>query len=299
MGSATEFGFTAAWRVVRALPTGVTWPFFATAATVAARRRGRGVRRLAANLRRVVGPEMPERQLDALVRRAMRSYTRYWQEAFKLPALTSAKVRDWFHLYGEDEMARVVADGRGMVIALPHGGNWDAAGAWVAAKGWPITTVQERLKPEGVFEQFLEFRRKLGMEIIPLTGGERPPLDMLIDRLKDGVVVPLLADRDLTSRGVEVTFFGGRAKMPPGPAILALRSGAPLYVAHMWYEPGRPVAELDGPIEMPADGPLDTRVRELTQRIADRLEAGIARHPEDWHMLQRIWLTETAATSAA
>jgi phosphatidylinositol dimannoside acyltransferase len=107
--------------------------------------------------------------------------------------------------------------------------------------------------------------------------------------------VPLLADRDLSHRGVDVHFFGGRTRMPPGPALLALRTGAPLYVAHMWYEPDRPVAQLDGPIEIPADGPLDARVREVTQRVADRLAAGIARHPEDWHMLQRVWLTTEQA----
>jgi phosphatidylinositol dimannoside acyltransferase len=176
------------------------------------------------------------------------------------------------------------------VIALPHAGNWDAAGAWVAAQGWPITTVAERLKPEGVYERFLAFRRSLGMEIIPLTGGGRPPLDILADRLRAGAAVPLLADRDLSSRGVEVRFFGGRTRMPPGPALLALRTGAPLYVAHLWYEPDRPVAQLDGPIEVPVDGPLDVRVREVTQRVADRLAEGIARHPADWHMLQRVWL---------
>jgi len=241
---------------------------------------------------------MPQKQLDALVRRAMRSYTRYWQEAFKLPAYSPAKVRDWFHLYGEEDLAAAVAAGRGVVIALPHAGNWDAAGAWVAAKGWPITTVAERL-PEGVYEKFLEFRRKLGMEIIPNTGGDRPPLDILADRLKEGAVVPLLADRDLSRRGVDVTFFGGPSRMPAGPALLALRTGAPLYVAHLWYEPDRPVAQFEGPIEPPVDGPLDARVRELTQRVADRLAEGIARHPADWHMLQRVWLTETTAVTPA
>jgi KDO2-lipid IV(A) lauroyltransferase len=187
----------------------------------------------------------------------------------------------------------------GTVIALPHGGNWDAAGAWVAANGWPITTVAERLRPERMYERFLEFRRGLGMEILPTTGGARPPIDVLAERVAAGSVVPLLADRDLSSRGVEVTFFGGRARMPPGPALLALRTGAPLYVAHMWYEPERPVAQLDGPIEMPADGPLAGRVREVTQRVADRLATGIARHPADWHMLQRLWLADAAVEPAA
>jgi phosphatidylinositol dimannoside acyltransferase len=295
MSKLVELGFSAAWRVVRVLPAGATWPVFAGAAAVAARRRGRGVERLAANLRRVVGPDLSEGELDALVRRATRSYARYWQEAFRLPAYTRAELGRRFHLYGHEMLAAAVETRTGAVIALPHGGNWDAAGAWVAAQGWPITTVAERLKPEGLYERFLAFRRSLGMEIIPLTGGERPPLDVLADRLGTGSVVPLLADRDLSSRGVEVRFFGGRTRMPPGPALLALRTGAPLYVAHMWYEPDRPVAQLDGPIEVPAGGPLDVRVQELTQRVADRLAAGIARHPEDWHMLQRVWLTTEEA----
>jgi phosphatidylinositol dimannoside acyltransferase len=297
MSGLAELGFSAAWRVVRTLPAGATWPVFAGAAAVAARRRGRGVARLAANLHRVVGPDLPDADLDALVRRAVRSYARYWQEVFRLPAYTREELGRRFHLYGHEQLAAAVEAGTGAVVALPHGGNWDAAGAWVAAQGWPITTVAERLKPEGVYERFLAFRRALGMEIIPLTGGERPPLEILAERLESGVgaVVPLLADRDLSHRGVDVRFFGGRTKMPPGPALLALRTGAPLYVAHMWYEPDRPVAQLDGPIEIPADGPLDVRVREVTQRVADRLAAGIARHPEDWHMLQRVWLTTEQA----
>jgi lauroyl/myristoyl acyltransferase len=303
VGSAVEMGFAAAWRVVRTLPAGATWPVFAGIAGVAARRRGAGVTRLAANLRRVVGPDLPERDMDALVRAAVRSYARYWQEAFRLPAYTRAELGRRFHLYGWEMLGDDVATGRGAVVALPHGGNWDAAGAWVAAQGWPITTVAERLKPEGLYERFLDFRRALGMEIIPLTGGDRPPLDILAERLGEGAVVPLLADRDLSSRGVEVRFFDGRTRMPPGPALLALRTGAPLYVAHMWYEPDRPVARLDGPIEVPVDGPLDVRVRELTQRVADRLAEGIARHPADWHMLQRVWLdpavTPTSAPASA
>jgi KDO2-lipid IV(A) lauroyltransferase len=138
------------------------------------------------------------------------------------------------------------------------------------------------------------------MEIIPTRGGERPPFEVLEEKLGQAYVVPLLADRDLSARGVEVEFFGGRTRMPAGPALLALRTGAPLYVAHMWYEPAGPRGELEGPLPVPdADaGPLDVRVRRLTQLIADRLAAGIARHPEDWHMLQRLWLDVPADTAA-
>ncbi|MEV4478154.1 phosphatidylinositol mannoside acyltransferase [Micromonospora coxensis] len=296
----TELGYVAGWRVVRALPRPVVAAAFRAGADRAHRAGGGGTARLRANLRRVVGPDLPEAELDDLVRRGLRSYARYWMEAFRLPALSRAEILAGFRLApaGVDQLSADVASGRGAVVALPHAGNWDAAGAWVAATGWPITTVAERLKPEGLYERFLAFRQGLGMEILPTHGGPRPAFDVLVDRLRTGTVVPLLADRDLSSRGIEVDFFGGRTRMPAGPALLALRTGAPLYVASMWYEPDAACASISGPLPLPDpdSAPLDARVRTVTQRIADGLAAGIARHPEDWHMLQRMWLDQRAAT---
>ncbi|MCX4473250.1 Phosphatidylinositol mannoside acyltransferase [Micromonospora sp. MW-13] len=292
----TELGYVAGWRLVRALPRPLVAAAFRAGADRAHRSGGAGTARLRANLRRVVGPELPEAELDDLLRRGLRSYARYWMEAFRLPALSRGQLLAGFRLApeGVDLLAADVAAGRGAVVALPHAGNWDAAGAWVAATGWPITTVAERLKPEGVYQRFLAFRRGLGMEILPTHGGERPAFDVLVDRLRAGTVVPLLADRDLSARGIEVDFFGARTRMPAGPALLALRTGAPLYVASLWYEPDAACASIEGPLPVPGEdsGPLDQRVRELTQRIADGLAAGIARHPEDWHMLQRMWLDQ-------
>ncbi|MET7866666.1 phosphatidylinositol mannoside acyltransferase [Micromonospora taraxaci] len=293
----TELGYVAGWRVVRALPRPLVAAAFRAGADRAHRRGGGGTDRLRANLRRVVGPELPDAELDDLVKRGLRSYARYWMEAFRLPSLSRTQILSGFRLDGAELLAADVAAGRGAVVALPHAGNWDAAGAWVAATGWPLTTVMERLKPEGVYERFIAFRESVGMEILPTHGGPRPAFDVLLDRLRAGAVVPLLADRDLSARGVEVDFFGGKTRMPAGPALLALHTGAPLYVASMWYEPDAACASLAGPLPVPGPevGPLDERVRSLTQLIADRLAAGIARHPEDWHMLQRMWLDQRAA----
>jgi lauroyl/myristoyl acyltransferase len=288
----TELGYGAAFRLVKAMPRGMAWPLFAGVAELGARRRGKGTVRLAGNLRRVVGPDLPDAEFDALLRKALRSYARYYLDAFQLPARSKQQILDGFQLHNRHLLADGVTAGKGVVVALPHSGNWDAAGAYVAASGWPISTVAERLKPESVYEQFLEFRRSLGMDIIPLTGGDRPPLEVLEDRLKAGAVVPLLADRDLTARGVEVEFFGGRTKMPAGPALLAIRTGAPLFTAISWFSAKRTECLIEGPIELPAEGALDVRVRATTQLIATVFERGIARHPEDWHMLQRLWLDE-------
>jgi KDO2-lipid IV(A) lauroyltransferase len=291
-GRLAEAGYAAGWRLVRGLPEPVAGAAFRAAADAACLRRGPAVRRLRANLHRVVGPDRSEAALDALLRAGLRSYARYWLEAFRLPGRSLAQLLTGFRLARGELLGQAVESGTGAVVALPHAGNWDAAGAWAAANGWPLTTVAERLRPEGLYERFLRFRQSLGMRIIPLRGGQRPPLELLEECLGKAHLVPLMADRDLSTRGIEVDFFGGVARMPAGPAILALRTGSPLYVVDMWYEDDAACGHLHGPLELPTDGPLDRRVRQLTQRIADQLADGIAAHPADWHMLQRLWLDD-------
>jgi KDO2-lipid IV(A) lauroyltransferase len=239
----------------------------------------------------VVGPDLPEADFQALVRDALRSYARYWMEAFRLPSLSREQILRGFRLDGHELLAAAHRAGTGAVVALPHAGNWDAGGAWVVANGLPLTTVAERLKPEGLYERFVAYRERLGMNIIPVQGGQRPPLEVLSDRVREAHIVPLLADRDLSARGIEVRFFGGRTRMPAGPAILALRTGAPLFVVSLWYEGEAGRGRVHGPLPVPTEGALDQRVRLLTQQIADELAAGIAAHPADWHMLQRVWLS--------
>ena len=282
-----EIGYAAGWRLVRAMPLTVARALFRAVADQAYRRNGPGTQRLRRNLARVV----PEADLERVVRDGLRSYARYWMEAFRLPSQTREQFLAGFGMSPDnyDQLKTAMADGRGVVLALPHLANWDAAAAWVVSNGWPMITVAERLKPEGVFRQFVAYREKLGMEVVPLTGGERPPLDVLADRLTQGYAVALLGERDLSRRGVEVTFLGGRTRMPAGPAILAIRTGAPLYAADLWFTETQTFCVLRR-ITPPTDGPLDVRVRRTTQMLADAYATGIAAHPQDWHMLQKMWL---------
>lgn len=296
-GLAADWGYAAGWGIVRALPRSAAWAVFRRAADRAARQRGPGTRRLERNLARVVGPEVSEDELRTLVREGLRSYARYWLEVFRLPTLSRAEVLRAFRLERDHLLGEAVTSGTGCVVALPHAGNWDVGGAYVVAKGWPLTTVAERLKPESLYRRFLAYRERLGMEIIPTSGGSRPPLEILAERVRAGHVVPLLADRDLSARGVEVTFFGGPTRMPAGPALLAIRTGAPLYVVSLWYEGELACGHVGGPVPVPGPeaGPLDARIRSLTQTIADHLAEGIAKHPADWHMLQKLWLDDGAS----
>jgi KDO2-lipid IV(A) lauroyltransferase len=282
----TELGFTAGWRLVRVLPLPVARALFNFAADRAYGKNGPGTQRLRRNLQHVV-PDLSE----DLVRDALRSYARYWMEAFRLPSQSRQQLLAGFGISTEhyDWIKTAMAEGKGLILALPHTGNWDAAAGWVSSNDWPMVTVAERLKPEAVFRQFVAYRESLGMEVIPLTGGERAPLDTLADRLLQGWMVCLLSDRDLSRGGVEVQFFGGRTRMPAGPAILAIRTGAPLYAVTLSFTDTQTYAVLR-PVKPPTEGPLDQRVKVTTQLLADAYAAGIAEHPQDWHMLQKLWL---------
>ena len=287
----TALGFAAGWRLVRALPQPIARTLFTTAADRAFKGNGPGTQRLRRNLRQGVGPAMPDADLDALVKAGLRSYARYWMEAFRLPSQSREQILDGFRVVQFDELKSVIGEGNGVILALPHTGNWDAAAAYMVSHGFPLVTVAERLKPEAVYEQFVAYREKLGMEVLPLTGGQRAPLDVLAEKADQGYVVALLGDRDLSARGVEVRFFGGRAKMPAGPALLALRTRAPLFAVDLSFTPTQCIAFLRR-IELPApdSAPMDARVKLVTQRLADAFAAGIAEHPQDWHMLQKLWL---------
>ena len=277
-GRASDASYAAGWALVRAMPEPVAVRLFDAGADLAARRGGKAVDRLRANLARVAPGQ-------DLTRDALRSYARYWREVFRLPVTPTERLVAGTVTRNEERTRALLASGRGVVFALPHSGNWDAAGAWFTATGVPFTTVAERLKPESLYDRFLEFRRSLGMEVLPLTGGERPPFEVLAERLQDGRAVCLMADRDLSARGVDVQLFGATARMPAGPATLALRTGAALVPVHLSFRPDGWLVDF-GPEVASSDVPT------MTQQLAAFFEAGIARHPADWHMLQRLWLDD-------
>ncbi|HUR13610.1 MAG TPA: phosphatidylinositol mannoside acyltransferase [Mycobacteriales bacterium] len=277
----TSGSFAGAWALVRGLPEPVARRLFDAGAELAAARGGRGVERLRTNLERVAPGE-------DLTRVALRSYARYWCEVFRLPRTDLGRLVDRTVTVGEDVMRAAVAAPQGCVLALPHSGNWDAAGAWLAGTGVPFTTVAERLKPESLYDRFVAFRESLGMEVLPLTGGERPPYDVLTERLQAGGTLCLMADRDLTPRGVDVEFFGATARMPAGPARLALDNGASLVPATLSFTPDGWEVAFHEPVP-------HTDLPTMTQALASAFERGIAAHPQDWHMLQRVWLDDLDA----
>src|SRR3954466_14806626 len=260
-------------------------------------RHGKGVQRLEANLRRGLGAGVEGHELRRGTHLAAPSYLRYWCEVFQLPRMPLSSIIARTHVVDEQLGRDPVASGRGTVFVLPHMGNWDSAGAWLAGTGAPFTTVAERLQPASLFERFVAFRESLGMEVIPLTGGERPPFAVLAERLRAGGTLCLLGDRDLTSTGIEVDFFGAPARMPAGPAALARDTGAALVPVTLWFWDNRGWGVRFHPEVQRADtGDRAEDIRTMTQSVADCFADGIRAHPQDWHMLQRVWVADLGTT---
>ncbi|MCU1640764.1 MAG: phosphatidylinositol mannoside acyltransferase [Nocardia sp.] len=290
----TDKAYAAGWALVRGLPEGAARRGFNAGADAAARRMNRKAHaghpnQLRRNLARVIG-STPEQVPDDLIRASMRSYARYWREAFRLQTMDHAGMVKSGQLFVDqaEHLEAALAAGRGAVLVLPHSGNWDMAGVWLVQNHGPFTTVQERLQPESLFERFVEYRESLGFEVFPLTGGEQPPFPQLAERLRQNRVVCLLGERDLTGKGVPVDFFGERTWMPAGPAKLAIETGAALIPVHCWNATDAQGREGWG---FKTEAALDVSggAAAATQLLADRFAANIAAHPADWHMLQPLW----------
>jgi len=239
------------------------------------------------NLRRV-DPNLTGPALERAVTETFRSYARYYEESFRLPGTSLEDLDAGFTEEGYDLVAEALKRGKGAIIALPHLGGWEWAGFWITrVKGHPVTAVVEELQPPALFEWFAGLRRSLGLDIVPLG----PAAGAATSRaLKANHVLALLCDRDLTGTGIEVSFFGEATTLPAGPATLALRTGAPILPAAIYFDgPSNRHAVVLPPLDTIRRGPLREDVARVTQDLAHALEDLIRRAPDQWHLLQPNW----------
>ena len=294
----TGVAYRLGWTLICRVPLAWASWVFAKAAGIAWRRQGPRVQVLEANLRRVLSwkygtDEVDGKELRALSRAALESYARYWLEAFRLPVTPVERLVSGMRFQGPNEatMFANLKAGRGVIIALPHMGNFDQAGVWVIAQGaGKFTTVAERLRPETLYESFLRYRRGLGFEVLPLTGGGSP-FGTLAHRLRAGGLVCLVSDRDLKESGVEVEMFGEKARIS-AVAALAVHTGAALMPTATWFEGDDWGARIYDEIPVPETGTRAEKVAAMSQQMAQVFTEAIAEHPQDWHMLQKVFTAD-------
>ena len=281
----SSWGYFVAWRILRWLPENFVYARANAVADYLVKRNGKSVARLRSNLARTQ-PNITALDLDLLVYSGMRSALRYWCDTFRFPDWSKERILGTVTFNDESILMDAIAAGKGAIVTLPHCGNYDHAAAYFCARGAKIVTVAEHLKPEKLFKKFMQYRSDFGMESLPLDGRVIPTL---MQRIRSGCVIALAADRDLSRSGIDVTFFGGPARMPAGPALLAIRTGAPLISAYVSYTPTGIHIDFTR-MEIPIEGTETQRVAALVQKSADLFAEGIAKYPQDWHMMQRIWI---------
>ena len=275
------------WKIVGWLPEKTAYSLFKRLAHYMYSKNGKSVRRLRTNYS-VVSPNLSPEELENLVVAGLESYMRYWCDTFRIHTWSPTRIQNNVTTTNDHFLRNPMKSGKGVVIALPHSGNWDHAGAYFCQEGIPLVTVAEILKPKKLFEKFLDYRQQMGFEVLGL---DARAFVTLIKRAREKRLIALVADRDLSSSGLEVNFFGKTAKMPAGPAVLAIKEEIPLVVAHVSYTPSGIHIDFHE-ILPPLAGSDEERIKETVQMIASTFEKGIAIHLEDWHMLQRIWIDE-------
>ena len=275
------------WKIVGILPEKSAYALFKQLAHRLYRKNGKSVRRLRSNLS-IVNPHLGSKELEELVLRGCESYLRYWCDTFRIHHWSRERIDSTVTFTNDHLLREPMRDGVGVIVALPHSGNWDHAGAYFCQEGIRLVTVAEVLKPERLFKKFLSYRERMGFEVLGL---DSRAFVTLLRRARERRLIALVADRDLSASGIEVSFFGRTAKMPAGPAVLAIKEGLPLVVAHVSYTERGIHIDFHS-IEVSRTGDESTDVASTVQRIASTFERGISEHPEDWHMLQRIWIEE-------
>ncbi|MDY6796640.1 MAG: phosphatidylinositol mannoside acyltransferase [Actinomycetota bacterium] len=240
------------------------------------------------NMRRALGPEASEREVKRTAPRACRYYAEYWVDILWLPTRTREYILERFVTIDEGFLIQALDRGRGVLIILPHYGSWEAGGVYMSSLG-PFAAVAEVLRPQELFDLFVDLRKGVGIEILPY---DRSPLtrDRMVEMLGDGYMLALLCDRDLKGTGVEVEFFGESTTLPPGPAVLARRSGAPIVCVNVRnLDDGTWVGKATSPIWVKDGDGRDRSIEDTMQEVAHRLEDLIRDDPAQWHMFMPCW----------
>ena len=277
-----------AWKLIALLPEISAYKLADYVSDRIYKKNGKGIKRLRGNYGRVM-PEYSPQKLEELTKLGMRSYLRYWFDTFRLSKWSKNRIISTTQVIRENLLRDPIQSKQGCIVALPHAGNWDHAAAYFCSTGITLTAVVEKLKPEAIFKKFLAYRESIGIEAI---SHKEKTIPILTERLQAGKLIALVADRDMSRNGIEVNFFGKTSKMPSGPAILAIKTGAPLITAYVRYTSGGIEIIFDETLKPTNSGSEEEQIKIITQSMADNFAKRIKENPVDWHMLQRIWVDE-------
>lgn len=272
--------------VARALGSALGW----FAGSVVGIRRGVVMENL-----EIAFPGMPPGEARRLARRSWMHLGREAVATFRLAAETPDSIRDRIVEWeGWDEFEARVAEGHGAIAVSGHFGNWEMAGAAVAAMGIPVDAVATRQRNPLFDHDLVETRGRLGMNIVVRDEAPR----RILRGLRAGRVAGIVGDQNVAVGGILVDFMDRPATTARGAAVFALRTGAPLFAGHVVAVPGSRwryrLAVREVTIE--SSGDFDEDVRRLTQAHSDLLEQAVREHPEQYFWPHKRWKVRTTST---
>jgi KDO2-lipid IV(A) lauroyltransferase len=273
--------------VARSLPERAVVPFAKVVGRLAARSM-RDRRKMVERHQLRVRPTLTGEELAKAVDDVFTSYAHYWIESFRLPEVGAAELDRGMRHEGLAHITDALDGGSGCILAMPHLGAWEWAAFWLTSfHHRPVTAVVEAVEPPELAQWFVGLRASLGIEVVPLDSKAGTASTRALGANR---VLALLCDRDVAGGGVEVEFFGERTTLPAGPATLALRTGAPLVPATIYFtESGGHHGIARPPLDTTRRGKLREDVARITQDLAHELEDLIRQAPEQWHLLQPNW----------
>ena len=243
------------------------------------------------NANRLNDSELSRKELKGFVDQTFESYAHYWVNTFRLVDMTKQELESTFSHDGWELIETALKKDSGVILVLPHLGAWDWGGLWISKiKGVSVSAVVEPLEPPELFEWFKRSRNALGMNIIPLGADAGP---QVLKAISDKQLVVLVSDRDIGGSSVEVEFFGEKTLLPAGPATLALRTGATLLTAAIYNKDNGCHGVVRPAISLERKGKFRSDVKRITQTIADEMELLIRKAPEQWHLMQPNWPSDS------
>ena len=247
----------------------------------------RGARGALESNLRVALPELSDKDIRRVTWRNFRNHSKAYADLMRLPVASVDDLRSLLKVTGKEHLETALARGRGVLVISAHMGSWEIAAAIWSATVAPVSLFAEELEPEELYEWYRCTRARLGISVLPVT---RAGLRQVLHALDNQEMVVTAIDRDILGTGLVMDFFGRPARIPEGPAAIALRKGTPLLPVAVYRLPDD-TFQADGypPIFADATGDRGTDIRRVTGELLRRLEELIRDHPDQWHVPHRIW----------
>lgn len=238
------------------------------------------------NMRRVLGDDVSRGAVNRAARQSLRNYCRYLVDFIRFPMLRHEDIQQKVVFDGWENFDYALKGGRGAIFIGLHFGNWDLAAAAIAFKNYPLNVIAETFKYPPLNRLVQQARRERGMKVIPL---ERAAIGV-IRALRNNEILALLIDKPRPEDGVQVNFFDRPIKVPSGPAVLALRTGAKVVPGALVRLPNGRFQGLVGEfIDIKPTGNSQEDVAAITQCIMDSLERMVRHFPEQWFAFRPMW----------